>query len=268
MYYRNAQAAVVVYDVTKAASLEKAKSWVKELQRQANPNIVIALAGNKKDLVTPAADGDGDGEPDGADGDAATATPGDDAPPAAAPRAGEAARQVPTDEAQAYAQESGLLFFETSAKTGDGIVEMFTEIGACAVRRILGVRLVRRQAADTAHIPQRRRSRSSTSSPPAAPAGVRARPVQPALASRRSTWTRTRPRARTHASAERVCLLPTFVTMTVHDLVLACDTCTVFLSYTFVYGVRYLCYGSAYKSMERLLVRVLYMQMIAHGALS
>ena len=51
MYYRNAQAAVVVYDITKAASLEKAKSWVKELQRQANPNIVIALAGNKVDLV-------------------------------------------------------------------------------------------------------------------------------------------------------------------------------------------------------------------------
>ena len=51
MYYRNAQAAVVVYDITKAASLEKAKTWVKELQRQANPNIVIALAGNKLDLV-------------------------------------------------------------------------------------------------------------------------------------------------------------------------------------------------------------------------
>lgn len=28
----------------------RAKSWVKELQRQANPNIVIALAGNKADL--------------------------------------------------------------------------------------------------------------------------------------------------------------------------------------------------------------------------
>jgi GTPase SAR1 family protein len=63
MYYRNAAAAVVVYDITKAvrtsageqtmkgadnqASLEKAKAWVKELQRQANPNIVIALVGNK-----------------------------------------------------------------------------------------------------------------------------------------------------------------------------------------------------------------------------
>jgi Ras-related protein Rab-5C len=27
--------------------LEKAKAWVNELQRQANPNIVIALVGNK-----------------------------------------------------------------------------------------------------------------------------------------------------------------------------------------------------------------------------
>ncbi|KAG8734007.1 hypothetical protein FRC11_013493 [Ceratobasidium sp. 423] len=54
MYYRNAQAAVVVYDVTKEATLEKAKTWVKELQRQASPNIVIALAGNKVDLVAPA----------------------------------------------------------------------------------------------------------------------------------------------------------------------------------------------------------------------
>jgi Ras-related protein Rab-5C len=30
--------------------LDKAKSWVDELQRQADPDIVIALAGNKTDL--------------------------------------------------------------------------------------------------------------------------------------------------------------------------------------------------------------------------
>lgn len=30
--------------------MEKAKAWVNELQRQADPNIVIALAGNKCDL--------------------------------------------------------------------------------------------------------------------------------------------------------------------------------------------------------------------------
>lgn len=29
----------------------RAKTWVKELQRQASPNIVIALSGNKADLT-------------------------------------------------------------------------------------------------------------------------------------------------------------------------------------------------------------------------
>lgn len=98
MYYRNASAALVVYDVTKAASLERAKSWVKELQRQASPEIVIALAGNKVDLVE-----------DGVEDD-------------------ESLRQVPTEEAQGYATEAGLLFYETSAKTGYNVQEVFTAI--------------------------------------------------------------------------------------------------------------------------------------------
>ncbi|KAK0465421.1 GTP-binding protein ypt5 [Desarmillaria tabescens] len=124
MYYRNAQAAVVVYDVTKATSLEKAKSWVKELQRQANPNIVIALAGNKVDLVQPSASSSGNTSESEDEADDATATPGE----APSPGESESLRQVPTEEAQAYATEAGLLFFETSAKTGEGIVDLFTEI--------------------------------------------------------------------------------------------------------------------------------------------
>ncbi|TKS67879.1 Ras-related protein [Collichthys lucidus] len=51
MYYRGAQAAIVVFDITKPETFERAKAWVKELQRQASPNIVIALAGNKADLA-------------------------------------------------------------------------------------------------------------------------------------------------------------------------------------------------------------------------
>ena len=131
MYYRNAQAAVVVYDVTKGSSLEKAKTWVKELQRQANPNIVIALVGNKLDLVQPSpSTTPPPTTPETEDeADDATATPGEAAPGDES----ESLRQVPREEAEAYAQEAGLLFFETSAKTGEGIVEIFTEIGQCSL---------------------------------------------------------------------------------------------------------------------------------------
>ena len=35
MYYRGAQAAIVVYDITNADTFARAKTWVRELQRQA-----------------------------------------------------------------------------------------------------------------------------------------------------------------------------------------------------------------------------------------
>lgn len=50
-WFRGAAAAVIVYDITNAESFQKAKNWVKELQRQGSPNLVIAIAGNKADLA-------------------------------------------------------------------------------------------------------------------------------------------------------------------------------------------------------------------------
>lgn len=48
-----------------------------------------------------------------------------------APTGGDASlREVPREVAAAFAEESGLLFFETSAKSGNGVGEIFTEIGA------------------------------------------------------------------------------------------------------------------------------------------
>lgn len=111
MYYRNAQSALVVYDLTKPTSLLKARHWVAELQRQASPGIVIALVGNKLDLSSSSAP-NADSTDDDAEGDAAE---GD-------------ARKVSTAEAKGYAEEEGLLFFETSAKTGENVQEVFTAI--------------------------------------------------------------------------------------------------------------------------------------------
>jgi small GTP-binding protein len=91
MYYRGAQAAIVVYDLTNTDTFGRAKSWIKELQRQANPNIVIALVANKLDLAG-------------------------------------SKRAVPVEEAQAYAEENGLLFMETSAKSGQNVNDVFVAI--------------------------------------------------------------------------------------------------------------------------------------------
>jgi len=121
MYYRNAQSALVVYDLTKPTSLIKAKHWVAELQRQASPGIVIALVGNKLDLASASSDS--------ADASPPAATPSEDgdADDSAIPDDGDA-RKVSVREARAYAEEEGLLFFETSAKAGTGVQEVFEAI--------------------------------------------------------------------------------------------------------------------------------------------
>jgi Ras-related protein Rab-5C len=119
MYYRNAQAALVVYDITKPSSLTKAQHWVSELHRQASPGIVIALVGNKSDLAAAAGE-----EESAEDADAAPTADGEDVPE----EDGADARRVPAKTAKAYAEEEGLLFFETSAKTGQNVAEVFTAI--------------------------------------------------------------------------------------------------------------------------------------------
>ncbi|KAA6407977.1 MAG: vacuolar sorting-associated 21 [Lasallia pustulata] len=116
MYYRNAQSALVVYDLTKPTSLLKARHWVAELQRQASPGIVIALVGNKLDLTRT---GGTTAAPTATTAEVEDGSPADE---------DEDARKVSTREAQAYAEDEGLLFFETSAKTGVNVQEVFTAI--------------------------------------------------------------------------------------------------------------------------------------------
>ncbi|SCV02649.1 LAME_0H03752g1_1 [Lachancea meyersii CBS 8951] len=96
MYYRNANAALVVYDVTQPDSLVKAQSWVEELKHKVgDQDLVICLVGNKLDLCETDA----------------------------------SARQVDVEDAQAYSKEQKLLFHEVSAKTGAGVGQIFQEIG-------------------------------------------------------------------------------------------------------------------------------------------
>lgn len=90
MYYRGAAAAVVVFDVTDESSFEGAKSWVRELQRRGDPNVVVALAGNKVDLTTK--------------------------------------RKVDKEQAQEYAKDQNIVYMDTSAKTGMNVKEIFVEI--------------------------------------------------------------------------------------------------------------------------------------------
>lgn len=90
MYYRGAAAAIVVYDITDPESFTGAKSWVKELQRRGDPNVIIALAGNKADL--------------------------------------EHRRNVSQEEAENYAEENGILHLVTSAKDGTNVKSLFVEI--------------------------------------------------------------------------------------------------------------------------------------------
>lgn len=46
IYYRGAEAAIVVYSIADETSFNSAKHWIKELQQKVSPDMVIALAGN------------------------------------------------------------------------------------------------------------------------------------------------------------------------------------------------------------------------------
>jgi len=86
-YYRDAAGALLVYDITRRESFNHLNRWLEEARQNGNPNMTIMLIGNKSDL--------------------------------------EHRRAVSTKEGEAFAQENGLVFLETSAKSATNVETAF-----------------------------------------------------------------------------------------------------------------------------------------------
>ena len=86
-YYKNSVCAFIVYDITNRDSFLNIKSWLDDIQKQCPKTVLLILVGNKIDLNDE--------------------------------------RQVSYDEGANFAQENNILFFETSAKSGENINELF-----------------------------------------------------------------------------------------------------------------------------------------------
>lgn len=86
-YYRGAAGALLVYDITRRDTFQHLSRWLEEAKQHAHPNMVILLIGNKNDL--------------------------------------EHRRAVSFEEGKAFADQNGLLFLETSAKTAYNVEQAF-----------------------------------------------------------------------------------------------------------------------------------------------
>lgn len=93
MYYRDAKAAIICYDLTDGSSFDRAKFWVNELKKH-EESCKIYLCGTKKDLI----------------------------------RENRNARSVDYHTTTDYADEINSKLFETSSKTGEGVQELFLDI--------------------------------------------------------------------------------------------------------------------------------------------
>lgn len=92
MYYQHSRAAVIVFSLDDRGTLEEAKNWFDELREQLDPLPMIYLVGNKSDLTNQ--------------------------------------RDIEPDEGPqiAEAMGDGIVYFETSAKTGQNVNELFEHI--------------------------------------------------------------------------------------------------------------------------------------------
>jgi Ras-related protein Rab-18 len=92
-YYRGAQAVIFVYDVSREETFTNLSTWLQEVEQFASEDAVKIVVGNKIDLP----------------------------------------RVVQRDVAENWASSNRLLFMEASAKTNEGVSQVFEEV----VRRIM-----------------------------------------------------------------------------------------------------------------------------------
>ena len=92
LYYRDAQVAILTYDVTNEQTLDNLSYWLDELNdKVGQDNMLLFLAGNKIDVEA-------------------------------------SGKKVPTSKGKQFAEEHNMIFYETSAKTGAGVKELFQAI--------------------------------------------------------------------------------------------------------------------------------------------
>jgi len=97
-YYRGADGIIMVFDVTSVESFDHVSDWLKEVNRYAADGTVKLLVGNKCDR--PASD-----------------------------------KAVTIDQAKEYANELGIAFLETSAKSAKNVEEAFLTIAGELIRQ-------------------------------------------------------------------------------------------------------------------------------------
>jgi Ras-related protein Rab-5C len=90
MYYRNAVAAIIVYSIADKESFKQVEVWLRSLEENVPSGVLLSLVGNKSDL--------------------------------------DETREVSVDEGQEKANAIHATFCEVSAKTGDGIDELFVTV--------------------------------------------------------------------------------------------------------------------------------------------
>ncbi|KAG5553473.1 hypothetical protein RHGRI_011373 [Rhododendron griersonianum] len=90
-YYRGAMGILLVYDVTDESSFNNIRNWIRNIEQHASDNVNKILVGNKADMD-------------------------------------ESKTAVPTSRGQALADEYGIKFFETSAKTNLNVEQVFFSI--------------------------------------------------------------------------------------------------------------------------------------------